>query len=136
MIGSLILTSLITHRRFAPGSLRLPTNWRTALAATMRMVARVHDGAANGRTAAHMSCPSSLADALVLMIDVANLPNGRHTKNMHAALLARRQTQQRVIALFCHQLRACTRAARHLGASSSLQLNTVNGGASRNILQR
>src|SRR5258708_7300997 len=55
---------------------------------------------------------------------------------MHPALLARRQTHLGLAALFRHQLRASTSAAHHLAAATFRQLNVVNNGTSRDVLQR
>src|SRR5579875_3806281 len=74
-IRSLIFACLIYHRRFAPGSLRLPTNGRTAFAAAMRMIARVHDRSADAGTTAHVTRSPGLADALVFMVNIPNLAN-------------------------------------------------------------
>src|ERR1700738_918539 len=114
LIRSLVSARLVTHRRLAPGGLRLSTNWCTPLTTTMWMVVRVHRRASNGWTTAHMTGTSSFTDALVFMIDIADLADGRHTKDMHIPLLTRRQAQQCVISLFCHQLRTNTSSAHQL----------------------
>src|SRR6266704_2471032 len=134
LVSSFIFSCLITQRRLAPGGLRLSTNRRTTLSTTMWMVARVHCRATNGRTTTQVPGTPGFTKTLVLMIDVAHLANGGHTQDIDAALLTRRQTQQCIVALFRHQLCACTCSTHHLGATSSFQLNTMNGGTRRNVL--
>src|SRR5712691_8318473 len=101
----------------------------------MWMVAWVHSRATHGRSASHMPGTSGFPDAAVLVVDVAHLSNSRHTENMDTALLAGRQTQQGVVALFCHQLCACTGTPCHLSTASPLYLNTMHGGTCRNVLE-
>src|SRR6266446_6686662 len=69
------------------------------------------------------------------MIQVAYLPNRCHAQNMHTTLLTRRQTDERVVPLFGHQLCTCACPSHHLAATPSLQLNVVDRGAGRDVLQ-
>src|SRR5207248_905497 len=133
-VSPLILARLVAQRRLAPWCLWLTTNWRTTFAATMSVVARVHHRASHGRATPHMTRTPGLADVAVLMIHVAHLSDGSHTENMHLALLTRRQSHQCIIALFCHQLGAYTRAAHHLTTVPSLQLNVMDRRTGWNIL--
>src|SRR5581483_5872024 len=113
--------------------LRLTADGGAPFTTTMRMVTRVHHRATHRRTAAHMTRASGLAEVAVFVIDVAHLPDGSHAQDMHPALLARWQAQLGVIALFRHQLRARARAAYHLAAAPSCQLDVVNGGTGRDV---
>src|SRR2546421_2899853 len=134
LVRSLIFSCPITQRRLAPGGLRLSTNRRTPLTATMWMVARVHCRATNGRTTTQVPGTPGFTETLVLMINVAHRANGGHTQDIDSALLTRRQTQQCIVPLFRHQLCACTCPTHHLGATPSFQFNTMNGGTRRNVL--
>src|SRR5947209_19559868 len=69
------------------------------------------------------------------MVDIAYLSDGCSTQDMDSALLARWQTYEGIVAFFCHQLGARARAAYHLAAAPPGQLDVVNGGTSRDILQ-
>jgi len=91
-IRSLIITSSVTHCWLAPGCLWLATDRCTALTTTMWMVTRVHNRATDCWAATHMTGTSGLTNAAVLVINVAYLADGRHTQNVYAALLARRET--------------------------------------------
>src|SRR5579859_1275251 len=134
-ISPLIITSLVAHCRLAPWCLRLPSNRGTTLTTTMWVIHRVHGRATHGRATSHMTGFTCLTDRAVLMIDIADLADGCHTENMYVALLTRGQAQQSIIALFRHQLGANARAAYHLAATPTLQLNVVNGRASRDVFQ-
>src|SRR6266516_5785413 len=134
-IGPLVVTRLVTKRGLAPGRLRLASDWRSSLTTTMRMVARVHHRSTNGRATTHVTRTPGLTDALILMVNIAYLPDGRHAEDVHVTLLTRRQTQQRVVPFFRHQLRADACAAHNLTAATTLQLYVVNGCAGRYVFQ-
>src|SRR5437660_11430028 len=89
-IRPLVPAGLVAQGGFAPGGLWLAANRRATFATAMRMVTRVHHRASHSRTTAHMSRTSRFPDADILMIDVAHLPDGRHTENMDITLLTRR----------------------------------------------
>src|SRR5581483_10962734 len=105
-------------------------------ATTMRMVSWVHHRASHGWTTPQMTRAPSLTKADILMIDVSDLSDGRHAEDVDVALLSRRQTNERIIALFCHQLRANTCTTHKLSATSTLQFDVVNGCTGRDVLQR
>src|SRR6266699_6236561 len=87
LIGPLVVARLIPQCGLAPGRLRLTANRRTPLTTTMWMVARIHNRATDGRTAAHMAGTPGFTDAAVLVIDIAYLPDGCRAKNMNTTLL-------------------------------------------------
>src|SRR5579872_618774 len=87
VVSALIVTGLVTKSRFAPRGLRLSADWRTALTTTMRMVAGVHHRATHGWANTHMALTPGFTNALVLVIEIAHLPDGRHAEDMHPALL-------------------------------------------------
>ena len=53
-------------------------------ATTMRMVNWIHDDSAHMRSATEPPATSGLADADILMVEVANLANGRHAGRQRA----------------------------------------------------
>jgi len=63
--------------------LRLPADWRFALATSMRMVSWVHSRAANRWPAASVTVTASLSDHDVFMIHIANLSEGGHAVQMN-----------------------------------------------------
>ncbi len=69
------------------------------------------------------------------MIEIADLADSRAAIRLHHPLLARGQLEQRHLALFGHQLRLHTRAARELGAGARLHLDRMDDGAERDVLE-
>src|SRR5437667_10216698 len=133
-IRPLIPTRLVSHRGFTPRCLRLTTNRGTAFATAMWVIAWIHGRTTYNRATAHVSCPTSFTNALILMINIANLADGRHTHDMNVALLTRWQTQQGIIAFFCHKLSTYTCAPAKLATTAALHLDVMDGGTSRNVL--
>src|SRR6476646_10723959 len=69
--GRLRATGAVTHGGLAPRGLRRHAGRRLALAATMGMVARVHDDATDLRPLSEVPGPTGLAEVLVLVVEVA-----------------------------------------------------------------
>src|SRR5437667_7393336 len=120
LIRSLVATCLITHRRLAPWRLWLSANWRTSLTTTMWMVTRVHYRASHRWAATHMTRTSGFTNALIFMIDIADLSDGCHTQDMDIPLLTRRKTQQCIISFFGHQLGSDTSSTHQLTTTTTL----------------
>src|SRR5215470_7661181 len=72
-----LLAGAVADRRHAPGRLRVVAERRRALAATVRVVDRVHGGAARLRAHAHVALAAGLADLDVLVVGVADHAHGR-----------------------------------------------------------
>src|SRR5215218_11106781 len=89
--GCLVHSSAVAHGGLAPRRLRRHAGGALALTAAMRMVARVHDDAANLGPPAHVTRATGLAQVLVLVVEVAHLADRRHAAHAHAPDLARRQ---------------------------------------------
>src|SRR5579875_290020 len=123
--GRLVAARLVAHRRLAPGRLRLAAGGRLALAAAVRMVARVHRRAAHVRAPPEPAAPARLPDLDPRVPGVAHLADRGHAGDVNAPHLARGQPQRGPVALFRHQLRAHPGAAHHLGAAARLQLHVV-----------
>ena len=103
---------------------------------TVRVVDRVHRNAAVGGLDATPAVRAGLADGHVLVVRVANLADRRHALDQHAAGLAGRQLQQRVIAFLRDQLHLRAGRTGHLRALAGTQLDVVHDRAGRNVLQR
>src|SRR6266850_3629627 len=85
-----------------------------ALAAAHRVVDRVHDRAAHRRPEALPAHAAGLADRHVLVIEVADLPDGGHAVERDQPYLARGQPQRGPVALLGQELRLGAGAAAHL----------------------
>src|SRR5437660_10903783 len=94
LIGPLVVARLIPQCGLAPGRLRLTANRRTLLTTTMCMVARIHNRATDGRTAAHMAGTPGFTDAAVPVIDIVYLPGGCTAKNNNMTVPTCRQAYQ------------------------------------------
>src|SRR5262249_32904658 len=122
--------------RHAPRGDRMPAALRLALAAAVRVVDRVHRGAAHGRALALPAAAPRLAARDVLVVDVADLADGRAGGERHSAHLAGRQAQHGMRAVLRNELHAGAGGARHLRALARLQLDVVNERARRDVLER
>ena len=137
MAWSSVVRLLVAERRLAPRGHRAGApDGRLAFAAAVRVVVRVHHGAADGRPPAHVALAAGLADLQVLVVDVADLAHRGHAPERHVAQLARRQPQQREAVLLGHQLRHDAGRAGELRALAGVQLHIVDEGADRDALQR
>src|SRR5579875_373536 len=119
-IRALVMARLEAHRWFAPGRLWLPANWRASLATAVWVVNWVHHRATHMRTAAQIARAPSLAQANILVIKVAHLPDGRHAVQMNEPLLTGGHTHLGVVTLFRHQLRRHARAPHKLAAAPNV----------------
>ena len=77
---------------------------------------------------------TGLADDHVLVVEVAELPDGGAASQLDFAHFARRHANLRVVAFLGHQLRGRTRATHELAAFAGPQLEIVNPGTERNVL--
>src|SRR3982751_690425 len=80
-----LLAGAVADRRHAPGRLRMVAERRRALAAAVRVVDRVHGGAARLRAHAHVALAAGLADRDVLMVGVADHAHRRPALRAHLA---------------------------------------------------
>src|SRR5579862_2778396 len=134
IVRRLFLARLVSLGGLAPRRLRMVT-LRLALATAMRMVDRVHRDSAHVTALAEPSRAPGLADRNIFMIEIADLADGRAAIRLYHPLFARRQLEQRHLALFGHQLRLHTRAARELRTGARLHLDRVHDGAERDVFQ-
>src|SRR5712691_258107 len=126
----------LAERRHAPRGDRVAPALRLTLAAAVRVVDRVHGGAAHRGTLAFPAATAGLAPVDVLVVDVADLADGRAARNRHAAHLAGREAQDGVTRVLRDQLDARAGGARHLRALPRLQLDVVHERAGRDVLER
>src|SRR3954468_24063245 len=96
--GQFVDAGAVAHGRLAPRRLGRHARRALALTTAVRMVARVHDDAADFRPTAHVARPAGLAEVLILVIEVADLADRGHALDAHAPDLARGQADLRVLA--------------------------------------
>src|SRR5205807_9386738 len=93
---------------------------RLALAAAVRVVDRVHRGAANGGALALPATAAGFPAGDVLVVDVADLADRRAAGQRNAAHLARGETQHAVALVLGHELDARAGAPSQLAALAGL----------------
>src|SRR5271156_2714676 len=128
-IGPLVVACLVTARGLSPRGDRMTAARGLAFAATVRVIDRVHGYATIAGTNTLPAIASGLADRHILMIGIAYLAYRRHACYQHPASFARGQLQERVVALFGHQLGRGPCRAHHLRAFAGTELNVVDRGA-------
>ena len=106
-----------------------------ALAAAVRVVNRVHDRTADGRTNASPTRATGLADNDVGVLGIADLTDGGAAAEKNAAQLRRRKTQNGVPVVLTHELNGSTGGASHRSAFTGLELNRVHKRTDRNLLK-
>src|SRR4051794_35885810 len=107
-----------------------------ALAAAVRVVDRVHRGAAGLGAHAEVALAARLAHGDVLVVGVADRADGCAAQLADHPHLAGGQAQGRHAGLARHQLDARAGAAGELPAAARLELDVVNDGADRDAQQR
>src|SRR5262249_10916575 len=96
----------------------------------------VHRDAAHARTLAEPALASRLAEHLVLVVEVADLADGRAAAHVDLAPLARRQHERRVLALAREQLDLRAGGAAELAALPRPHLDVVDEQSQRNVRER
>src|SRR2546423_5091686 len=135
-IGARVVARLETHGRLAPRRLRLATDGRLRLAAAVGMVTRRHHDATDGRAPTHVALVAGAADLLVLVLDVADLTDRRAAADVYDADAARWKADLGVLAFLRDQLRRATSRAHELRTAAGLELDSVDLGAGRDVLER
>src|SRR5207247_2611313 len=124
------------ERGDAPGRDRVAAALGLALAAAVRMVDGVHGRASYRGALAAPAAPSGLAARDVLVLDVADLADGRAAPERDAAHLAGGKAQDAVALVLRHQLDARAGAARKLAAATGLELDVVDQRPGRDVRER
>src|SRR5438309_4819638 len=112
--------------RFPPWGLRIAAGAAAALAASVGVIERIHGHATHGGTETAPARLSRLADNLVLMLNVADLPDGRAAAHIDQPHLPARHAYLRIRALLGEQLRRRTGAAHQLAATAEPDLEVVD----------
>src|SRR5262245_32873377 len=135
-IAQLAPPCLETLGDLSPRRARVPAARRLPFSAAHRMVDRIHRHAAHRWVTTHPAAAAGLADRHVLVVEVADLTHHRAAVDVEAPHLARRQSQLRVVAFLRHQLAIGAGRARHPRGAPREQLDVVEVGAERNVLER
>src|SRR4051794_271645 len=112
----------------APRADRVPTTRGLALAATVRVVDRVHHDTTNGGALALPPHTAGLAPVDVRLFGVADLADGCAATHVDAANLTTGHAQRGVCPFLAEQLDAHTGRTGQLGAAAGTQLHGVDHG--------
>src|SRR6185503_20516983 len=104
-LRALVAARLVAACRLAPRRHRISAARSLAFTATVRMVHRVHGHPANVRAQTFPARTPGLTERNVLVLDVADLADGRLANQRHAPHFAGRHTQLRVLAFLRDELR-------------------------------
>src|SRR5206468_8121989 len=102
----------------------------------MRVVARRHHDATDGRPPTHAAFVPRAADLAVLVLDVAELSDRRAAAHLHDANATRRKTDLRELAFLRDELGHAAGRAHELRAAARLELDAVDRRAGRDVLER
>src|SRR5246127_702677 len=120
----------------APRADRVTATRGLTLAATVRVIDRVHDHAADRRALALPPHPTGLAPVDVCLLGVADLADRCAAAHVDAADLTAGHPQRRVAALLAEQLDARPGRPREFGATTRPQLHGVDQGTRRDVAHR
>src|SRR4051794_22251075 len=134
-VRALVIAGARLHR-LSPFGLGLASDGGLALTAAMRMVARVHRRPADGWTPPTMPVPTRFSDHDILVIDVADLSQGRTAVEVNEPYFSRRHPDLCVVFRLCHQLGRRSGGAAQLTAFARIQFNIVDLRAGGNVAQR
>src|SRR5215813_12083283 len=87
LVGSFVVSSLVTKRRLAPRS-HWVISLHAAFTSAVWMVDRIHHDTTNGRSNSHVAGTSRFSDRDVLMIEISNLTDGRCAIHIHQSHFA------------------------------------------------
>ena len=130
----LVLAGLDALSRLAPrrhGSRH--TNGALALAAAVRVIAGVHNYAADTGTHAHMANAAGLTKAYVLVVAVADAADSGAGVERNLANFAGGQTNLSNAVFLSHQLSGVTGRTNHLATLAGLDLNVVDQSTERDV---
>src|SRR5690606_39011300 len=114
LVRRLVASGSLALGRLTPRGHRVTAARGAALAATMRVVDRVHGHAAIDRLLAEPAVATGLANRSVGVVLVRDGTHGRKARTMHAALLARIEAQDRPAGVAAHILGVSAGGTRDL----------------------
>ena len=107
-----------------------------AFATAVRVVVGVHDGTADGGTGTEVARLAGLTDADDLVLDVADLTDGRTALGGDETHLARRHLDGRIAVLARHDLSGDAGCSCDLSTAAGLHLDVVHHRTDGDILER
>src|SRR5437667_7806272 len=126
LLRTFVMTRLISARRLAPWRHRISSPGSFSFTASVRVVHGIHRHAAHVWANAAPARASGFTQRNIFVLDVSHLADSRATLDGHAANLAGRHAQLRMISFFGEQLRKGPRSPRHLAAFAGPQLDIMN----------
>src|ERR1019366_6456251 len=135
-VGLLVAAGAVAECRLAPWGLRVPTGAAATLAASVRVVERVHGHAAHRGPPAPPTRLARLADVLVLVVGVADLAHGGEAADVDPPDLPGGHPHGGEVALLGDQLGRDAGAAHQLAAPAGEHLEVVDGRAERDVGER
>ena len=109
---------------------------RFPLAASMRVIHRIHRQPPNDRSPPHPARPSGLSDRDILMIEISNLSHGRKASAMDLPQLPRTQPDLNIVRFSTHNLCNGPGAPGQLPPLPGLQFQVMDLRAHGNEPQR
>ena len=129
-----MLSGLVTESRFTPRSNRARhTDRGFAFTAAVRVIAWVHDDAADGRTNVHVTFTACFTERNVAVTD---LTDGSFATDRNVTHFAAWHSECSVFAFLSHKLCGAAGSSCDLAALSGLQFDVVDHGADRDIFKR
>src|SRR5699024_7447373 len=118
-----LLSRLQTKSGLAPRCARTRTaDTGLSFSTTMRMVVRVHNRTADGRTNTHVTLASCFTDVDQVVLSISYHTYSRSAVQRNHSHLSGGQTKGRVLAFLSHELRAVSCGTNHLSALARMQL--------------
>jgi hypothetical protein len=111
----------------------MPSSRTLALAASVRMVHRVHGHTAHSGSAPEPARTSRLAQANVFVINISHLADGGLALQQYSPQFSLGQLQQGITTLLGHELHSSAGATRQLPALSCFHFHIVDDGTQGNF---
>ena len=138
LVGScLLIARLVTECGLAPRGNRCRTSDRGAsLTASVRVIARVHNGTANCRTDTLVTGLTCFTDLNGVVLDVADLTDGSAAVHTDVTDFAGGQTNLSHLAFLSHKLSLGSCGADELSAAAGIKLDVVDKRTDRDVCDR
>src|SRR5471032_76901 len=134
--STLVTACLLTLRLLAPRRNWMTTSCCFTFTTTVRVIDRVHDHTANGRTNTAPAHRASFTDFTQAVFGIADFTHGCTALDVHATYFTRAQANLSVGAVTGHQDHAGAGGTGHLGTLTWQHFDAVHDGTDRNIADR
>src|SRR5688572_15330245 len=135
LVRAFVVARLVTESRLTPrrhGVIPL----HSALTATVWVIHRIHDDAANRWTEPPMARAAGFSDRNVFVIKIPNLSDRRHAIDIDQPYFPGWQLHVGITGFLGDQLRGSSRTASHLRTFTRTQFDVMNRRAQRDVLKR